>query len=75
MSHSVKITTPIPSPEEIASDMGITRSRLDNLLALVDGETKSGAYNRFRHASAVKKAAAKKAPAKRTTGKRGRTAR
>jgi hypothetical protein len=40
MSHSVKITTPIPSPEEIAADLGITGKRLDSLLALVDERKK-----------------------------------
>jgi hypothetical protein len=40
MSHSVKITTPIPSPEEVASDLGIVGKRLDGLLELVDGREK-----------------------------------
>ena len=36
MSHSVKLTTPIPSPEDVALSLGVSRSRLDDLLALVD---------------------------------------
>jgi hypothetical protein len=76
MSHSVKITTPIPSPEEIASDLGISGNRLDSLLELVDGTKKSVGRNGsvpFR-ATRVKKAG-KKASAKRVTGKHGRSAR
>jgi hypothetical protein len=42
MSHSVKITTPIPSPEDVAFSLGVSRRRLDDLLALVD----RGATNR-----------------------------
>ena len=76
MSHSVKITTPIPSPEEIGSDLGITGSRLDGLLELVDGTKKSGGHNGPvpLHAPRVKKAA-KKASARRVAGKHGRSAR
>jgi hypothetical protein len=76
MSHSVKITTPIPSPEEIASDLGITGRRLDGLLELVDGTKKSGGHNGSvpSHATRVNKAA-KKASARRVTGKHGRSAR
>jgi hypothetical protein len=40
MSHSVKITTPIPSPEEVASDLGIVGKRLDGLLELVEKKKK-----------------------------------
>jgi hypothetical protein len=68
MSHSVKITTPIPSPEDIASDLGVTGRRLDGLLALVNRRTKTkGGF--WRSAAPAKKAMAKKAPAKRATGK------
>jgi hypothetical protein len=76
MSHSVKITTPIPSPEEIASDLGVTQGRLDGLLALVDRRTKAAGHDGFRSAdkSQMKKTA-KKPSAKRATGKRVRTAR
>jgi hypothetical protein len=76
MSHSVKITTPIPSPEEIASDLGITGNRLDGLLELVDGRKKGAGHQGSvsLHPSRVKKAA-KKAPAKRMSGKHGRSAR
>jgi hypothetical protein len=72
MSHSVKITTPIPSPEEIASDLGITGNRLDGLLELVDGRKQSAGHlgSVPPHFSRVKKAA-KKASAKRTSGKHG----
>jgi hypothetical protein len=76
MSHSVKISTPIPSPEEIASDLGVTRNRLDGLLALVDGRTKIGGSNdsgRARPSGAKK--AAKKASARQTPAKHGRSAR
>jgi hypothetical protein len=45
MSHSVKIKTPIPSLEDIASDLGITGKRLDGLLELVDGREKSSGHN------------------------------
>jgi hypothetical protein len=80
MSHSVKIKTPIPSPEEIASDLGITGRRLDGLLELVNGgrkkkaKKKSGRHDRFApmHPSRMKKAA-KKASVKRTPGKHGRS--
>jgi hypothetical protein len=75
MSRSVKITTPIPSLDEIASDLGITGRRLDGLLELVDGTKKSGGHNGSvaLRATRVKKAA-KKASAKRVTGKHGRSA-
>ena len=71
MSHSVKITTPIPSPEDIASDLGITGNRLEGLLELVDGRKKSGGHNGSvpLHPSRVKKASAKRTP-----GKHGRSA-
>jgi hypothetical protein len=75
MGHSVKISTPFPSPEEIASDLGISRNRLNGLLELVDGK-KSGGHNgsAARHSSRVKKAA-KKSSAKRTSGKNGSSTR
>jgi hypothetical protein len=68
MSHSVKVTTPIPTPEEIAADLEITGNRLDGLLELVDGRKKGGGHNGSvaPHLSRVKKAAAKKASVKRT---------
>jgi hypothetical protein len=71
MRLAVKITTPIPSPEEIASDFGISGSRLDELLGLVDGRKKTRGNNGSvpLHASQVKKASAKRTP-----GKHGRTA-
>ena len=76
MSHSVKITTPIPSPEEIASDLGITGRRLDGLLELVDGTNKSGAHNGSVPSRATRlKKAGKKESARRVTGKQGRSAR
>jgi hypothetical protein len=76
MSHSVKITTPIPSPEEIASDLGVTRNRLDGLLALVDGRTKNSGRNDCGSArtSGAKKVA-KKASARQRPAKHGRSAR
>jgi hypothetical protein len=40
MSHSVEIKTPIPTPNDIASDLRITGKRLDSLLELVDGTEK-----------------------------------
>jgi hypothetical protein len=71
MSHSVKITTPIPSPEEIASDLGITGRRLDGLLELVDGTKKSGGHNGSVPLRATRtKSAGKKASA-RVAGKHG----
>jgi hypothetical protein len=75
MSPSVKITTPIPSPEEIASDLGITGNRLDGLLDLVDGRKKIGGHNGSvpLQASRVKKTVKKSSA--RTPGKHGRTAR
>jgi hypothetical protein len=69
MSHSVKITTPIPSPEEIASDLGITGDRLDGLLQLVNGRRQNAGGHGSRVKKAVKKAG------KRTSGKHGRSAR
>lgn len=72
MSHSVKIKTPIPSPEEIASNLGISGRRLDTLLALVERE-KTGS-NGITGSDAAVKAAAKKS-ARRVKGKRGRAAR
>ena len=64
MSPSVEIKTPIPSPEDIASDLGITGKRLDGLLELVDGrekkkKRKSGGPNGSvpMHTSQMKKAA------------------
>ncbi len=75
MSHSVKVKTPIPSPEEIAADLGITGKRLDSLLELVGGREKSSGQNGSVpvHPSRMKKAA-KKASAKRARGKHGRSA-
>jgi hypothetical protein len=65
MSRSVKITTPIPSLDEIASDLGITGNRLDGLLELVERRGKSGGPNGsvLKHPSRMK---AKKASGKRT---------
>jgi hypothetical protein len=75
MSHSVKIKTPIPSPEEVASDLGITGKRLDGLLELVGGTEKSSGQNGSVpvHPAGMNKAA-KKASAKRARGKHGRSA-
>ena len=72
MSHSVKIKTPIPSPEEIASDLGISGRRLDTLMALVERD-KTGS-NGINRSDASAKAAAKKS-ASRVKGKRGSAAR
>jgi hypothetical protein len=72
MSHSVKIKTPIPSPEEIASDLGISGRRLDTLLALVERD-KTGSNGINRSDASAKAAAKKSAP--RVKGKRGSAAR
>lgn len=40
MSRSVIITTPFPTPEEIAADLGISQSRLRALRDIVEGNAK-----------------------------------
>jgi hypothetical protein len=75
MGHSVKITSRFLSPEEIAANLGFTKSRLKSLLALIDHDTKTGSKVRSRSASpAAKKASVKTASAKRKPAKRARTA-
>ena len=37
MGRSVEITTPIPSAEEVAKSLGISKSRLRRLQQIVDG--------------------------------------
>lgn len=65
MSHSVKITTPIPSPEEVAVSLGVSRGRLEDLLALVnDSKTATGERRRTPPAGHIRKRASKKAASK-----------
>jgi hypothetical protein len=77
MSHSVKLTTPIPSPEDVASSLGVSRSRLNELLALVDRGAKGRSDEGSRHFKRnVTKRAFKKAASKgRVIEKRGRSSR
>jgi hypothetical protein len=76
MSRSVKITTPMPSLDEIASDLGIAGNRLDGLLELVNGTKKNGGRNGSVSLVAPRvKKAAKNASARRVAGKHGRSAR
>ena len=72
MSHFVKISSPMPSPEDIAFDLGVKKSRLDGLLALVERGT-SRVSKRLKPVS-VKKAATNNVAAKQQTGKSVRTA-
>ena len=74
MSHSVKVTTAIPSLEDIASDLGITGRRLADLMGLAERGSKAGSSNGLKQHAPAKKAA-KKASAKRPIGKRGRSTR
>lgn len=72
MSHSVKVTTPIPSPEEVASSLGVSRRRLDDLLALVNGSKAPGGEQRGH---TRKRAPKNAAPKERSIGKLNRSAR
>ena len=76
MSHSVKITTPIPSPEDVAFSLGVSRSRLDELLALVDRGAKYRSEGSVHFKGNSTKRAFKKATSKgRVIEKRGRSSR
>ena len=78
MSHSVKITTPMPSAEDIASSLGVTGNRLSDLLALVGRDTKGRVHgNGFRATRIphVKGTSKKAASSRRSTENRGRSAR
>jgi hypothetical protein len=77
MSHSVKITTPIPSAEDVASGLGVTGNRLSGLLALVDRDAKDRYGDGFnaKRTPHAKVAAKKAASSRRATEKRGRKAR
>jgi hypothetical protein len=74
MAHFVKINSPMPSPEEIASDFGVKQSRLNALLALVERTAQSRDSRGSKQVSA-KKVAPKKTLANRKVGKSARAAR